>query len=260
MLFRMWCDGAVSFQEVLISKSTSYFCFPWCHASPPLLDGSLATTRVWLSQIAEFGMWLTQSSPPALTFTAILVCFSIYALEGVSDEHYLFSAGVTIWRGPSHQGGHKPMPLPPFILIMAHYMAPVENVSICGLGEIKAIISCEAWCCIQYFYCTWAEKCELHSLRLPPLDGSKGKIQAGGQANVFMVTLESLYSRGEHWENVVIQGRDTQECLLFTHVHLCGKTLKYIIWYHVIWSGYSHLKQLKMQKKCRPCVLKCVGF
>lgn len=123
-------------------------------------------------------MWLTPCSPPALTFIAILVCFSLYALEGVSDEHYLFSAGVTIWRGPSHQGGHKPMPLPPFIPIMAHYMTPIENVSICGLWEIKAIISCEAWCCIQYFNCTWTETCALHSVRLPPLDGSKGKIQA----------------------------------------------------------------------------------
>lgn len=137
--------------------------------------------------MAEFGMWLTWRSPPALTFTAILVCFSLHALEGVSDKYYLFLAGVTTWRGPSHQGGHKPMPLPPFIPIMAHYMSPVENVSICGLWEIKTIISCETWHCIQYFYCTWVEQCSLHPVSLQPLDGSKGKSQTGGQAIVFLV-------------------------------------------------------------------------
>lgn len=176
--------------------------------------------------MTEFGMWLTQCSPPGLTFKAILVRFSLYALEGVSNKHYLFSAGVTIWRGPSHQGGHKPMPLPPFIQIMAHYMVPIENVSICGLWEIKAIISCETWCSIQYFYFTWAQLCALHWVSLQPLDGSKGKNQAPGLANVFMVLQESLcYSREEHRGKCACR---EQRCLLMFnvfHMHICVKEM-----------------------------------
>lgn len=72
------------------------------------------------------------------------------------------------------------------------------------------------------FY-TWAEQCALHSVSLQPLDGNKGKRQAGGHTTVFMVYCRIHFATlEENIEKMWLHGAEMHKNVYFLHmqVHL----------------------------------------